>query len=103
MTTIPRRTAVVTGASAGIGLVVARELAKSGWRVIGVGRDAGRSAAAQHAIDDAAPGRSFTLLRADLSSMGDVRQATKSRGAVTRVSVCVRHGVTHFINKKKQK
>ena len=77
MTTIPRRTAVVTGASAGIGLVVARELAKSGWRVIGVGRDAGRAAAAQHAIDAAAPGSSFTMLRADLSLMGDVRQLAR--------------------------
>jgi NAD(P)-dependent dehydrogenase (short-subunit alcohol dehydrogenase family) len=33
------RTAVVTGASAGIGKATAVALARMGWRVIGVGRD----------------------------------------------------------------
>ncbi len=61
-------TAVVTGASAGVGKETARQLLASGWRVIGVGRDPGRSAAAE--ADLASP--DFTMLRADLSALADV-------------------------------
>lgn len=78
MTIGQRRTAVVTGASAGIGFVVARHLAGNGWRVIGVGRDAGRVAAAKEAIRAALPDCDVTMLRADLSIMGDVRQLARA-------------------------
>ena len=44
------KTAVITGASSGIGQVVARELARDGWRVIGHGRDPARTAAALEQI-----------------------------------------------------
>jgi NAD(P)-dependent dehydrogenase (short-subunit alcohol dehydrogenase family) len=40
------RTAIVTGASQGLGLALTRELAQRGWTVIADGRDAGRLAAA---------------------------------------------------------
>lgn len=61
------KTAIVTGASAGVGKEAARQLLALGWRVIGVGRDAGRCAAA--AAELASP--QFTMLRADFSSMSD--------------------------------
>lgn len=68
-----QKIAVVTGASSGIGRVVARELAAHGWRVIGQGRDPKRSAAALEEIRAvAAPGASIDMLRADLSLMADV-------------------------------
>ena len=40
------RVAVITGASSGIGRVAAKALAAQGWRVIALGRDAARTAAA---------------------------------------------------------
>jgi NAD(P)-dependent dehydrogenase (short-subunit alcohol dehydrogenase family) len=62
------RIAVVTGASAGIGKAAARQLLAQGWRVIGVGRDPQRCAAAE--ADLASP--HFTMLRADMARMAEV-------------------------------
>ena len=63
-----KMTAIVTGASAGVGKETARQLLAMGWRVIGVGRDPKRcdAVAAELASPD------FTMLRADLSSLADV-------------------------------
>jgi NAD(P)-dependent dehydrogenase (short-subunit alcohol dehydrogenase family) len=61
------KTAVITGASAGLGKAAARQLLDLGWRVIGVGRDLVRSDAA--AAELASP--RFIMLRADLASMAD--------------------------------
>lgn len=62
-----QKAAIVTGASSGVGKETARQLLALGWRVVGVGRDAGRCAEAE--ADLASP--RFTMLRADLSSMAD--------------------------------
>jgi retinol dehydrogenase 12 len=65
------KTAVVTGASSGIGLVVARELAKSGWRVLAHGRDRERAAAALDSIRHVAPASPVDMVLADLSVMAE--------------------------------
>ena len=64
------RVAVVTGASAGVGKAASAALLAQGWRVIGVGRDAGRSAEAEAELA-AIPGADFTMLRADLSLLAE--------------------------------
>ena len=68
-----RRVALVTGASSGIGKSTAINLVALGWRVIGVGRDRQRSAAAEAEIATAAPGGSFTMMRADFTLMAEVK------------------------------
>jgi NAD(P)-dependent dehydrogenase (short-subunit alcohol dehydrogenase family) len=66
------RTALVTGATDGVGRVVARELAKRGWRVLVHGRDRGRGEALVQEIEKA--GGSATFLAADLGSLAEVRR-----------------------------
>jgi NAD(P)-dependent dehydrogenase (short-subunit alcohol dehydrogenase family) len=66
------RTALVTGATDGVGRVVARELAKQGWRVLVHGRDRPRGEALVREIEQA--GGSATFLAADLASLAEVRR-----------------------------
>lgn len=65
------RIALVTGASAGIGLATAIELARRGLSLRLVGRDPQKLEAARAAV--AAEGADVATFRADLSSLADVR------------------------------
>jgi retinol dehydrogenase 12 len=67
------KTCVVTGASAGIGFETAILLAESGARVIGVGRDPRRVAAAQMAIRELTGNDRVSFEVADLSSQAETR------------------------------
>ena len=66
----PRRVAIVTGASSGIGKSAAKALVAQGWRVIGVGRNPERCQSAEAEIGGL-PDAEFTMLRADLSSLSE--------------------------------
>jgi NAD(P)-dependent dehydrogenase (short-subunit alcohol dehydrogenase family) len=86
-----QQVAVVTGASAGIGKSTARMLAQAGWHVIGVGRDAGRCAAAEEEIRaSAAAGAKVEFLRGDFTEMKDVaRVAAEIAQRTTRLDVLI--------------
>jgi len=79
------RVAVVTGASAGIGKATARALAALGWRVIGIGRDPQRTAAAEAELRGAAAaGGSVEFIRADFDRMGEVVRAARDIAALAQ-------------------
>lgn len=66
------KTALITGGTAGIGLVTARQLARRGANVVIVGRDAPRGQAAVAAIDAAAGTARARFIAADLSSIAAI-------------------------------
>jgi NAD(P)-dependent dehydrogenase (short-subunit alcohol dehydrogenase family) len=65
------RTTLVTGATDGVGRVVAKELGGQGWRVLVHGRDRTRGETLVREIEQAGGKASF--LAADLSSLAEVR------------------------------
>jgi len=84
------KTCVVTGATAGIGLEVARQLAARGATVIGVGRDPERCARAAETVQRAAEGGSTRYEVADLSSLAEVtRLAARIAPGTRAVDVLV--------------
>jgi NAD(P)-dependent dehydrogenase (short-subunit alcohol dehydrogenase family) len=73
--TTMRKTAVVTGATSGLGEAAAFSLAKEGYRVLVVGRDAARGAEVVRQVK--AQGGDAELLLADLLSLSDVRRLAR--------------------------
>nr|WP_277349745.1 SDR family oxidoreductase [Planosporangium thailandense] len=69
---------MVTGATSGIGQVVARELARRGARVLMVARDRVRGRSAVERIRAGVPGARVELLTCDLARLGDVRKLAKA-------------------------
>lgn len=80
----PHRIALVTGASAGIGLYTALGLAGIGFRVIMVGRDAARIERARRLVEERAATGSAETALADFASLAAVRQLADT--------VLARHG-----------
>jgi NAD(P)-dependent dehydrogenase (short-subunit alcohol dehydrogenase family) len=69
------KTVLITGASGGIGLVAARDLARAGARVIMLVRSEERGEAARHRISGETGSEKTELLLADLADLAIVRSA----------------------------
>jgi NAD(P)-dependent dehydrogenase (short-subunit alcohol dehydrogenase family) len=92
---------LVTGATAGIGLVTAAELAKRGARVLGVGRSQERCAEAVRLIGDQTSTALVDYLVADLSSQSEIRRLVQRVKASTpRLDVLINNA--GGINLKRQ-
>jgi NAD(P)-dependent dehydrogenase (short-subunit alcohol dehydrogenase family) len=82
------KTALVTGATDGVGRLVARTLAGQGWRVLAHGRDQARGESLVAEIAKA--GGSARFLHADLAALGEVRRlADEVRAATDRLELLV--------------
>lgn len=89
------RTALVTGASSGLGFATAHGLARLGATVVLLGRDEGRTEAARASILGDLPQASVEVVLADLSHLGDVRRAAETIGArYDRLDVIVHNAGT---------
>jgi NAD(P)-dependent dehydrogenase (short-subunit alcohol dehydrogenase family) len=69
------RTALITGATSGIGLITAEVLVEHGARVILAGRDKAKLAEAEALVRAAAPGAETGSLVLDLADLSSVREA----------------------------
>jgi NAD(P)-dependent dehydrogenase (short-subunit alcohol dehydrogenase family) len=67
------RAAIVTGANSGLGLAVARELARHGAQVVLACRNTDKGARAKSEIEAAAPGAHLELAALDLGELASVR------------------------------
>ncbi|GAB3104148.1 SDR family NAD(P)-dependent oxidoreductase [Aestuariicella hydrocarbonica] len=90
MNTSFQRVAVVTGASAGIGLAAAKALAAQGWRIIAIGRNPQRTAAAEQEIRSVSSSDQVNMLQADLALMADAARLVDEIANLTdRVDVLI--------------
>jgi retinol dehydrogenase 12 len=95
------KTCVITGATAGIGLVTARELARLGARVFVVGRSPERCSAAVERIRDEAGVSEVEALVADLSSQADIHRLAGEIGQrTTRLDVLVNNAGGIFLTRR---
>jgi NAD(P)-dependent dehydrogenase (short-subunit alcohol dehydrogenase family) len=84
------KTVLITGASSGVGLVTARELARMGACVLMACRDPARGAKAQAAVREAASGPPPQLLIADVALQSAVRAlASDVRQRVSKIDVLI--------------
>lgn len=84
------KTVLITGASSGVGLVTARELARRGACVLMACRDPARGAKAQVAVGEAASREAPQLLIADISLQSAVRAlASDVRQRVSKIDVLI--------------
>lgn len=84
------RTAVVTGATSGIGFQTARALAAQGAAVVLACRDTGRGKEAADRITALSPAATVSVVRLDLASLASVREAaTEIRAGHDRIDLLI--------------
>src|SRR5690242_7300385 len=99
MTQRTGRTALVTGATDGVGRVVAAQLAADGWRVLVHGRNRERGEGLMREIEQC--GGSAAFLAADLASLDQVRSlAAAVRSATSRLDLLINNaGITRPVGR----
>jgi len=91
------RTAVITGATSGLGLETARVLAAAGAQVVLAGRGADRLAAAADVVHESTPAASVDTVELDLGSLASVRAAAAAISArLDRVDVLINNAGVMF-------
>ncbi len=97
MTTMRDRICLVTGATGGMGTVIARELAARGATVVLVGRDAHKGAVVQRQIVQTTGNTAVDLLFADLSSQQEIRRLVEEfRRRYGQLHVLVNNAGVHI-------
>lgn len=91
------KTVLITGATAGIGEVTARELARMGATVVGIGRNPQKCAEVAAQIRTQTGNKAVEFLVADLSLMSDVRKVTETfRNEYDRLDVLVNNAGAYY-------
>jgi retinol dehydrogenase 12 len=89
------KTIVITGASSGVGLAAARQLAANGARLVMVSHDPARGRAAREQVASVATGLEPIFLAADLSSQESIRGlAAVLHGRFTSIDVLINNAGT---------
>ncbi|GAB2528522.1 oxidoreductase [Nocardia heshunensis] len=88
-------TAIVTGASGGLGLETARRLAEHGARVVMACRNVERAAAAAESIRETVPGAELPFVELDVGSLESVRKAAgRIRDDFERIDLLINNAGT---------
>jgi retinol dehydrogenase 12 len=94
---VPDKVIVITGASSGVGLQTARQLAGQGGEIVMIVRDQARGERARSQVAEAAAGKPPVLLIADLSVQADVRRvAHEVRDRYGHVDILVNNAGSAF-------
>jgi NAD(P)-dependent dehydrogenase (short-subunit alcohol dehydrogenase family) len=93
---------VITGASSGLGLESAKQLAARGAEIVLVCRDLDRGERARSRIAEAASGRRPVLMLADLSVQADVRRvAEQIKGRYEHVDILINNAGSAFDSRQR--